>query len=57
VLNAQGDNCELQTQTAFSGLAHDDAGDMKKRVDASLAKLKTAPIAAPPATKSEEPAK
>ncbi len=39
VLNRQGDNaCEMQTQTAFSGLAHNDAGDFKKRVRQSLAK-------------------
>jgi hypothetical protein len=29
----------MQTQTAFSGLAHNDAGDFKKRVDESLTKL------------------
>ena len=41
VLNSKGaSSCELQTQTAFSGLAHNDAGDFKKRVEASLAKLK-----------------
>jgi len=39
VLNVQGNNCELQVQTAFSGLAHDDYGDLKKRVDASLGKM------------------
>jgi len=39
VLNRQGDNaCEMQTQTAFSGLVHNDAGDFKKRVEHSLAK-------------------
>lgn len=39
VLNRQSDNaCEMQTQTAFSGLAHNDAGDFKKRVEHSLAK-------------------
>lgn len=42
VLNAKGDEaCEMQIQTAYSGLAHDDAGDFKKRVDDSLAKLQT----------------
>ena len=41
VLNSKGaSSCELQTQTAFSGLAHNDAGDFKKRVEESLAKLK-----------------
>ena len=39
VLNRIGENaCEMQVQTAFSGLAHNDAGDFKKRVDQSLAK-------------------
>lgn len=42
VLNPTTDGCELQTQTAFSGLAHNDAGDLKKRVTASLAKLEAA---------------
>src|SRR5713226_8256137 len=37
VLNGKGDTCEMQVQTAFSGLAHNDAGDFKKRVDESLA--------------------
>ena len=61
VLNSQGDNkCELQVQTAFSGLVHDDAGDFKKRVDESLAKQKAAAPPAPapaPAPKPEEPAR
>jgi hypothetical protein len=37
----------MQVQTAFSGLAHDDAGDFKKRVDASLAKQQPPPPAQP----------
>ena len=61
VLNAQGDKCEMQVQTAYSGLIHDDAGDFRKRVDESLAKQKGAPPApapaAAPAAKAEEPAK
>jgi len=49
VLNSKGDEaCEMQIQTAYSGLAHDDAGDFKKRVDESLAKLQPPP---PPAAK------
>ena len=36
VLSAQGDKCELQIQTAFSGLAHDDASDFKKRLRVAL---------------------
>lgn len=60
VLNTQGDKCELQVQTAFSGLIHDDYGDLKKRVDETLAKQKTAttpaaPAVASPAPKTEEP--
>jgi hypothetical protein len=30
----------MQIQTAFSGLANNDAGDLKKRVNASLARLR-----------------
>jgi len=40
-----GNGCELQIQTAYSGLVNNDAGDLKKRVDESLAKLKAAPAA------------
>jgi hypothetical protein len=45
VLNPKDDgaNCEMQVQTAYSGLVNNDAGDLKKRVDDSLAKLKNAP--------------
>ena len=64
VLNVQGQKCELQVQTAYSGLIHDDYGDLKKRVDDSLAKQKAAAPAAPAAApaaaataKPEEPAK
>ncbi|HTR27069.1 MAG TPA: hypothetical protein VMI10_24060 [Terriglobales bacterium] len=42
VLNGKGDGCEMQVQTAFSGLAHNDEGDFKKRVDDSLAKQQAA---------------
>ncbi len=49
VLNGKGDACEMQVQTAFSGLANNDAGDFKKRVDESLAKQQAAPPPAPPA--------
>src|ERR1700729_1933310 len=43
VLNAKGDEaCEMQVQSAYSGIAHDDAGDFKKRVDESLAKQQAA---------------
>jgi hypothetical protein len=43
VLNAKDNSCEMQVQTAFSGLANNDAGDFKKRVDSSLAKLQPQP--------------
>jgi hypothetical protein len=39
-LVTQGSNCEMQVNSAYRGLAHDDAGDFKARVDQSLAKLK-----------------
>ena len=42
VLNTKENSCELQVQTSYSGLTHDDAGDFKKRVDESLAKLQAA---------------
>ncbi|MGA2004494.1 MAG: hypothetical protein ABSG70_14000 [Terriglobales bacterium] len=42
VLNATGDGCDMQTQTTYTGVERNDAGDFKKRVDESLAKLKTA---------------
>ena len=46
VLNTKGDSsCEMQIQTAFSGLGNNDAGDFKKRVDASLAKQQPPPAA------------
>jgi len=55
VLNGKGDSCEMQIQTAFSGLVNNDAADFKKRVDASLAKQQ-ASQPAPPA-KPESPNK
>jgi len=47
VLNAKGDTCEMQVQTAYSGLVHNDEGDFKKRVDESLAKQQPPPPAQP----------
>lgn len=35
-------SCEMQTQTAYSGLIHNDAGDFKSRVDESLKKVQAA---------------
>lgn len=43
VLNGKGNSCEMQTQTAFTGLAHNDAGDFKERVNESLMKLSAKP--------------
>jgi hypothetical protein len=39
-----GTACELQVQTAYSGAFTNDAGDLKKRVEESLAKLKNVPL-------------
>ncbi|HUI84817.1 MAG TPA: hypothetical protein VL240_11360 [Candidatus Binatia bacterium] len=39
-LEPKGTNCEMQTQTSFSGVFQNDAGDFKSRVDHALAKLK-----------------
>ncbi len=48
VLNRKGDKeCEMQTQTAYSGMIHNDAGDFKERVEKSLAEQKKAAEAAP----------
>jgi hypothetical protein len=60
VLNSKdnGTGCELQIQTACSGLGNNDAGDLKKRVDDSLARLKSEPLepAAAPSDQSKAPA-
>ena len=56
VLNSKGaSSCELQTQTAYSGLGHNDAGDFKKRVEDSLAKLKGSKPAAPAKPEETKP--
>jgi hypothetical protein len=48
LLNPKGDNaCEMQIQTAYSGLVNNDAADFKKRVDESLAKQGAAPAQKP----------
>jgi hypothetical protein len=39
VLNSKGNECELQIQTVYSGMVHNDEGDFKKRVEESLKKL------------------
>jgi hypothetical protein len=58
VLNVKGDSsCEMVTQSGYSGLGNNDAGDFKKRVDASLAKLQASPPPAAPAKPENTPAK
>jgi hypothetical protein len=42
-LISKGTGCEMQVVSSYSGLAHDDAGDFKKRVEESLAKVNTKP--------------
>ena len=50
VLNEKSEGCEMQVQTAYSGLGNNDEGDFKKRVDESLAKMqKPSQEPAPPA--------
>jgi hypothetical protein len=61
VLNSKdnGASCELQVQTAFSGLANNDAGDLKSRVTDSLIKLKGQPLpnpVSPPDQSGPQPA-
>jgi hypothetical protein len=47
VLNPKGNSsCEMQVQTSYSGLEHNDVGDLKKRVQESLEKLKENPAPA-----------
>jgi hypothetical protein len=48
ILNDKGQSCELQVQTSYSGLTHDDAGDMKDRIEKSLQKLQAQKAAEPP---------
>jgi hypothetical protein len=56
LLNAKGDSaCEMQVQTAFSGLVNNDFGDFKKRVDESMDKLKSASPAAAAAPAATTP--
>jgi len=57
VLNGKGDSCEMQVQTAYSGLAHNDAGDFKKRVDESLAHLQAEQPAVPKKPETAPPSK
>ncbi len=56
VLNSKGpSSCELQVQTAYSGVFNNDEGDFKKRVTESLAKL-SAGAASPASAPSPAPA-
>jgi hypothetical protein len=56
LLNPQGTGCEMQIQTAYSGLVNNDASDFKKRVDESLIKLQgSQPAAAAPASATPTP--
>jgi hypothetical protein len=59
VLTAKGNTCEMQVQTAYSGLAHNDYGDFKKRVDEALAKMQAQqpPPAAEPKKEETAPPK
>ena len=55
VLNSKGDHsCEMQVQTVYSGMTHNDAGDLKERVEKSLAKLQAQKASSP--TPGSDPA-
>ena len=47
VLNVKGDACDIQVQPLYEGTFNDDAGDFKKRVDKTLAALKSSQQPAP----------
>jgi len=51
----KGATCEMQVVSNYSGFEHNDRDDFKKRVDESLAKLKSAPPSQP--AKQQDPAK
>ena len=46
-LTPQGTGCGMTVHSSYSGWNHNDAGDFKKRVDESLAKLQAAKPADP----------
>ncbi len=54
-LVSKGAVCEMQVVSNYSGFEHNDQGDFKKRVDESLAKLKSVPPPEP--GKPETPVK
>jgi hypothetical protein len=57
ILNKTSEStCEMQTQTAYTGLAHNDAGDFKERVEKSLAKLSEAGKSTPSGEAQPSPA-
>ena len=49
VLNSKGNQCELQVQTSYSGLVHNDEGDLKDRIEQSLKKLQNTGASTQPA--------
>ena len=55
-LVSQGTGCQMQVNSSFSGLTHDDQGDFVKRVNEALAKPQAAAKPAD-AGKPAEPAK
>ena len=50
-----GSTCEMSVVSMYSGLAHNDQGDFKKRVDEALAKAKHAAPAEPAKPKESVP--
>ncbi len=58
ILNSKDDGkgCELQIQTAYSGIVNNDAGDFKQRVDQSITKLKSEPLPEQTAASPSAPA-
>ena len=54
-----GTTCQMSVVSMYSGLAHNDQGDFKKRVEESMAKLKAAPASQPakPEAPAQAPAK
>jgi uncharacterized protein YkwD len=46
-LSAKGAGCETQVKSSYSGFEQNDAGDLSKRVNESLARLKASTPSAP----------
>lgn len=55
VLNPKDGGCELQIQTAYSGLVNNDEADFKKRLDQSLAKQAPPTVAKDPPVSTAKP--